>query len=163
GARAEEQAAVERVAQAEPGPGDQEAPAQKPPSKPAQPKAEESMTGVEVMHVKGRGVGSIETEVQSSLTQFDASTIQALGAQNISDRARVTPNVNIVQPGSTQATFFVRGIGLSDFSSNAAGAVTILQDDVALNAPAIQTGQLFDVENVNVVRGPQATGPYRNA
>src|SRR5262249_5600411 len=64
---------------------------------------------------------------------------------------------------ATQATFFVRGIGLSDFSSNAAGAVTILQDDVALNAPAIQTGQLFDVENVDVVRGPQGTGPFRNA
>ena len=58
--------------------------------------------------------------------------------------------MNIVQPGATQATFFVRGVGLSDFSSNAAGAVTIFQDDVALNAPAIQTGQLFDVEGVDV-------------
>src|SRR5258705_6572341 len=124
---------------------------------------QEAPAGVEVMHVKGRGAGQIETEVQSSVTQFDASTIEALGAQNISDLARVTPNVNIVQPGATQATFFVRGIGLSDFSSNAAGAVTILQDDVAINAPAIQTGQLFDVETVDVVRGPQGTGPFRNA
>ena len=97
------------------------------------------------------------------MTQFDASTIQALGAQNIADLARVTPNVNIVQPGATQATFFVRGIGLSDFSSNAAGAVTIFQDGVALNAPAIQTGSLFDIEGVEIVRGPQGTGPYRNA
>jgi iron complex outermembrane receptor protein len=125
--------------------------------------SQSSLSGVEVIHVKGRGVGQIEMEVQSSVTQFDASTIQALGAQNVSDLARVTPNVNIVQPGSTQATFFVRGIGLSDFSSNAAGAVSIFQDDVGLNAPAIQTGQLFDVENVDIVRGPQGTGPFRNA
>ena len=120
-------------------------------------------TGVEVMEVRGRTAGAIETDVPSSITQFDASTIQALGAQDISDLSRVTPNVNIVQPGATQATFFVRGIGLSDFSSNAAGAVTIFQDDVALNAPAIQTGQLFDVEDVEIVRGPQGTGPFRNA
>jgi iron complex outermembrane recepter protein len=119
--------------------------------------------GVEVLFVKGRGADAIETNVPSSLTQFDASTIQAIGAQNVSDLARVTPNVNIVQPGSTQAIFFVRGIGLSDFSANAAGAVTILQDDVALNAPAIQTGQLFDIRDVEIVRGPQGTGPYRNA
>ena len=115
------------------------------------------------MHVRGRGAGAIETEVPSSITQFDASTIEALGAQDISDLSRVTPNVNIVQPGATQATFFVRGVGLSDFSSNAAGAVTIFQDDVAINAPAIQTGQLFDVEGVDIVRGPQGTGPFRNA
>jgi hypothetical protein len=119
--------------------------------------------GVEVMRVRGRGIAAIETDVPSSVTQFDAATIEALGAQDISDLSRVTPNVNIVQPGATQATFFVRGIGLSDFSSNAAGAVTIFQDDVSINAPAIQTGQLYDIEAVDIVRGPQGTGPYRNA
>jgi len=144
------------------------------PAEEAEPREAESQAGegeasdfppsdVEVMRVRGRGIGAIETEVPSSITQFDAATIEALGAQDISDLSRVTPNVNIVQPGATQATFFVRGIGLSDFSSNAAGAVTIFQDDVSINAPAIQTGQLYDVEGVDIVRGPQGTGPYRNA
>ncbi len=119
--------------------------------------------GVEVLTVQGRGAGAIEADVPSSITQFDASTIEALGAQDISDLSRVTPNVNIIQPGATQATFFVRGVGLSDFSSNAAGAVTIFQDDIALNAPAIQTGQLFDIEGVDVLRGPQGSGAFRNA
>jgi outer membrane receptor protein involved in Fe transport len=133
-----------------------------PPAQRAAEPVQEAAPGIEVLQVKGRGVGQIETKIESSVTQFDASTIEALGAQNISDLSRVTPNVNIVQPGQ-QATFFVRGIGLSDFSSNAAGAVTIIQDDVVINAPAIQTGQLFDVENVDVVRGPQGTGAFRNA
>jgi iron complex outermembrane receptor protein len=119
-------------------------------------------SGVEVLKVQGRGAAAIEPDVPASLTQFDAKTIEALGAQDIADLSRVTPNVNIVQPG-TQATFFVRGVGLSDFSSNAAGAVTIFQDDVSLNAPAIQTGQLFDVEGIDVLRGPQGSGPFRNA
>src|SRR6185503_15388103 len=127
------------------------------------PRSTPSDTGGEVLTVKGRGMGAIETEVPSSITQFDAGTIQALGAQNVSGLSRVTPNVSIVQPGSTQATFFVRGIGLSDFSSNAAGAVTIFQDDVAINAPAIQTPSLFEIENVDIVRGPQGTGHFRNA
>jgi outer membrane receptor protein involved in Fe transport len=119
--------------------------------------------GVEIMRVRGRGISQIQTELPSSVTQFDAATIEALGAQDVSDLAKVTPNVNIVQPGATQASFFVRGIGLQDFSSNASGAVTIFQDGVALNAPAIQTGQLFDIRNVEVVRGPQGFGPFRNA
>ena len=123
----------------------------------------ESDSGVEVMHVTGKTVGNIETEVPSSITQFDASTIQALGAQNVADLARVTPNVNIVQPGATQATFYVRGIGLQSFDANATGAVTIFQDDVALDLPAIQTGQLFDISGVQILRGPQGVGPFRNA
>jgi outer membrane receptor protein involved in Fe transport len=129
----------------------------------AESDAEQAPPNVEVLHITGHGAAAIETTVPASITQFDASTIQNLGAQDISDLSRVTPNVNIVQPGATQATFFVRGIGLSDFSANAAGAVTIFQDDVALDPPAIQTGQLFDVYNVEIMRGPQGTGPLRNA
>lgn len=125
--------------------------------------AVESQQGIEVIHIRARESGAIDVEVPASLTQFDAATIQALGAEDISDLSRVTPNVSIVQPGATQATFFIRGIGLSDFSSNAAGAVTIFQDDVAVNAPAIQTPQLFDIENVDIVRGPQGSGHFRNA
>jgi outer membrane receptor protein involved in Fe transport len=41
--------------------------------------------------------------------------------------------------------------------------VAIYQDDVARNAPAIQLGTLFDVENVSVLRGPQGSGAGRNA
>jgi len=119
--------------------------------------------GVEVMQVKGRAVSGIETDVPESVTQFDAETIAALGAGNIADLAKVTPNVEIRQAGATTATFFIRGVGLSDFSSNAAGAVGIFQDDVQLNAPAIQLGQLFDTETVDVKRGPQGYGLFRNA
>jgi iron complex outermembrane receptor protein len=118
---------------------------------------------VEVIRIKGRGVSAIETDVPESVTQFDAAEIEALGAQNISDLAKVTPNVEIKTTGATAPTFFIRGVGLSDFSSNAAGAVAIYRDDVPINAPAIQLGTLFDLENVEVLRGPVATSSGRNA
>ena len=124
---------------------------------------QEAPPGVEVIHVRARAGAGLEIDMSASVTTFDPETIQALGVEDISDLSRVTPNVSIVQPGATQATFFVRGVGLSDFSSNAAGAVTIFQDDVAINAPAIQTPQLFDLEGVDIVRGPQGTGHFRNA
>lgn len=119
--------------------------------------------GVEVMRIRGRGIGAIETEVPKSVTRFDAATIQALGAKDVSDLARVTPNVEIVTGSATQANFFIRGVGLSDFSSNAASAVAVFQDGVALDSPPLQLGQIFDVEDVQVLRGPQAIGPNRNA
>ncbi|MCP5042344.1 MAG: TonB-dependent receptor plug domain-containing protein [bacterium] len=119
--------------------------------------------GVEVMRIKGRAVSGIEADVPESVTQFDASAIAALGAGNIADLAKVTPNVEIRATDATSATFFIRGVGLSDFSANAAGAVAIFQDDVQLNAPAIQLGQLFDILTVDIKRGPQGHGLFRNA
>src|SRR5262249_27320035 len=120
-------------------------------------------TDIEVIRIKGRAVTGIQTEVPQSVTQFSQADLQALGAQNVSDLAKVTPNVEIKTSGSTAPTFFIRGVGLSDFSANAAGAVAIYRDDVAINAPAIQLTPIYDLENVEVLRGPQATGDNRNA
>jgi iron complex outermembrane recepter protein len=157
GEDAEEASAVVVAQAADEEPDDADAPATE------APEPSDAPAGVEVMTVRGRTAGGIETDVPASITQFDASMIQALGAQDVSDLARVTPNVNIVQPGATQATFFVRGIGLQSFDANATGAVTIFQDDVALDLPAIQTGQLYDIHEVEIMRGPQGTGAFRNA
>src|SRR5262249_3748838 len=117
--------------------------------------------GVEVMTVKG--VREIATEVPTSITQFDMKELSVLGAQSVTDLARVTPNLEIKSLTATTPTFFIRGVGLNDFSANAAGAVAIYNDDVPINAPAIQVPLLFDVENVDVLRGPQAFDDNRNA
>jgi iron complex outermembrane receptor protein len=117
----------------------------------------------EVFRVKGRAVTAIEQDVPTSATQFDAADIEALGAQSIEDLAKVTPNLEIRTTGATTPTFFIRGVGLSDFNANAPGAISIYQDNIAINAPAIQLGLLYDLENVAIQRGPQGDGPYRNA
>ena len=98
-----------------------------------------------------------------SVTGFNAADLEAAGAFDIADIAKFTPNLEIVTAGSTSPTFFIRGVGLNDFNPNSSGAVAIYQDDVPINSPAIQLGLLFDVEQVNVSRGPQGTGPARNA
>jgi len=119
--------------------------------------------GVEVFRVRERKLSAIETDVPESVTSFDATQLEALGATNISDLSKVTPNVEIVTGTATQATFFIRGVGLQDFSSNSTGAVSIMQDRVSVNAPPLQLGQLFDIEMVDVLRGPQSFGSTRNA
>jgi outer membrane receptor protein involved in Fe transport len=119
--------------------------------------------GVEVIYVKGETTQGFKTDVSESVTQFDAEAIQALGAANVADLAKVTPGLEIKTAGATAPTFYIRGVGLNDFAANAAGAVAVYQDDVARNTPAIQLGRLFDVETVDVLRGPQGWGSGRNA
>jgi iron complex outermembrane receptor protein len=53
-------------------------------------------------------------------------------------------------------------VGLDDFNANAASAVAVYQDGVYMQSPAGQLFQFYDVENVEVLRGPQGS-LYRNA
>ncbi len=119
---------------------------------------------IEVMKVRaGEAEGAADFEAGDSVQAFDAADLEALGAQSIADLASFTPNLEIVTAGATTPTFFIRGVGLNDFSANSSGAVAIYFNEVPKNAPALQLGTLFDIENVNVLRGPQGMGNYRGA
>ena len=121
-------------------------------------------SGIEEIIVQGAESESVQDfEAADSVTGFGAEDLAALGAQDIADLAAFTPNLEIVTSGATTPTFFIRGVGLNDFNSNSTGAVSVYQDDVARNAPALQLSTLFDIEAVNVLRGPQGTGLARNS
>jgi iron complex outermembrane receptor protein len=119
--------------------------------------------GVEEILVTGEAGQGIEADASVSVTSFGADDLAALGVADVSDLAAFTPNLEIRAVGGTSATFFLRGVGLNDFTANATTSVVIYQDDVAQSLPALGLGQLFDVEKVDVLRGPQGSGPGRNA
>ena len=126
--------------------------------------ASKARPGIEEIIVQaGESDAASDLSAGDSVTGFDASDLEALGAQSIEDLAGFTPNLEIVTSGATTPTFFIRGVGLNDFNSNSTGAVAIYTDDVVKNSPAIQLNTLYDIEAVNVLRGPQGTGPARNA
>ena len=125
--------------------------------------ASDPWAGVEEMVVTSSGVIDALTSATVSVTAFDSSDLEAMGAADMSDVAAFTPNLEIRTAGSTSATFFIRGVGLNAFDSNASGSVAIYEDDVAKNLPAIQLKQLFDVEAVSILKGPQGSGAGRNA
>ena len=99
-----------------------------------------------------------------SLTSFDQEYLEALGASDIRDISKFTPNLEIKSANAaSNPTIFIRGVGLDDARANASSSVAILQDDVYMNSPAGMLGQFFDVSRVEVLRGPQGTFYGRNA
>jgi outer membrane receptor protein involved in Fe transport len=139
--------------------------AQTEPKQPSQPAPQGPPgSGVEEIVVKGAdSAAATDFNVADSVTAFSAADLVALGAANIADLAAFTPNLEIVTAGATTPTLFIRGVGLNDFGANASSSVAVYQDDVPMNAQAIQLGTLFDMETVNVLRGPQGTGLARNS
>jgi iron complex outermembrane receptor protein len=88
---------------------------------------------------------------------FDAGgDIRALAAQ--------VPSLNIESSnGRTFPRLYIRGYGNTDFTSFASQPVSLVYDDVDQENPALKGFPIFDVADVEVLRGPQGTLFGRNA
>lgn len=121
-------------------------------------------SGIEEMVVIGSGAEVLLQAQEISAIEFDADYLQAMGATDLSDIAQFTPNLDIRTPfAASNPTLFIRGVGLRDFNANSSSSVAVYNDEIYMNSPAGQLSQLFDVENIDVLRGPQATMYGRNA
>lgn len=120
--------------------------------------------GVEEMIVDGTS-GTVLLQAQEvSAISFDSDYLAALGASDLSDISQFTPNLEIRTPfAASNPTLFIRGVGLRDFNANSSSSVAVYNDEIYMNSPAGQLSQLFDVETIDVLRGPQATIYGRNA
>src|SRR5215813_13173435 len=73
------------------------------------------------------------------------------------------PSLNIESSfGRTFPRFYIRGLGNTDFDLNASQPVSLVYDDVVLENPILKGFPAFDVNSVEVLRGPQGTLFGRN-
>jgi iron complex outermembrane receptor protein len=123
-----------------------------------------AFAGIEEILVTSQGREQTSQEASISVAAFSAEYMEALGARNIADLSQFTPNLEIRTVFSaSNPTLFIRGVGLRDFNANSASSVAVYNDDVYMNSPAGQLGQLFDLQQVEVLRGPQGALYGRNA
>ncbi len=103
--------------------------------------------------------------VPISIEAFSGKDLKNLGVQSSSDISKFTPNVEIGLPGGqgNQPLLTIRGIGLNDTNTNNAGPNGIYVDEVYLSAPSSQSFSTFDLERVEVLKGPQGTLYGRNS
>jgi iron complex outermembrane receptor protein len=102
-----------------------------------------------------------ESNLQSTpiaVTAVDASVIQQLSPRTLSDLAMMVPNFSANRlNGFNAASFAMRGVGNTDIIVYNEAPVAVLVDDFVM--PSVQTQLLdpFDVQEVEVLRGPQGT------
>ena len=90
------------------------------------------------------------------------SLVQA-GGNDIRALAGRVPSLNIESSfGRAFPRFYIRGLGNTDFDLNASQPVSLVYDDVVLENPILKGFPIFDLERVEVLRGPQGTLFGRN-
>ena len=103
-------------------------------------------------------------EVGISVTAFSGEQIRDLGFTNTTDIVSMTPGLTYTVPNaeSSQINFFLRGVGLNDFADANENPVAVYLDDVYRPAMGGLSFQLYDMERVEVLRGPQGSLFGRN-
>jgi iron complex outermembrane recepter protein len=119
--------------------------------------------GVEEIRVEAEAYSGTPRDAPISTVGFDMDTLTKEGIKDIRDLSNFTPSLEIKSAfAAANATIFIRGVGLDDYNANAAGAVAIYQDGVYMQSAVGQLFQFFDVEGIDVLRGPQGA-LYRSA
>jgi len=98
------------------------------------------------------------TEVGVTTTAFSGDMLEEMGIDSAVDLGAHTPGLVAVNSTSGSTPIFaIRGIGLDDFSPNNTSGVGVYTDEVFASSPVYLGGQLFDIERVEVLKGPQGT------
>jgi len=104
-------------------------------------------------------------EVPVSITTLSGEPLDVLGSGGADIRflsGRV-PSLNIESSyGRAFPRFYIRGLGNTDFDLNASQPVSLVYDDVVQESPLLKGFPIFDLEQIEVLRGPQGTLFGRN-
>lgn len=99
----------------------------------------------------------------ASIVALSGKTLQTTGVRDALSLARDVPGLMAeTTSGSANPRYRLRGIGTNDFSANMTTAVGVSEDDVFLDSGASQGVPIYDLDHVEVFRGPQGTLQGKN-
>jgi iron complex outermembrane receptor protein len=135
-------------------------------SEDAQSEDAQTFTGIEEIIVTARKREEPLQETPVTITALTEEKIQKLYATDLKGLAMAVPNLMINQYASggftNSAAVFMRGIGNSDIDSTIDPPIGIFLDGIYVPRSSNSNLDLFDVEQVEVLRGPQGTLFGRN-
>ncbi len=131
---------------------------------PVNAQTDERVATVEEIVVTARKREESLQESPVAVTALTGESLERVFATDLTDLNVRSPNVlfSNISAFSSSTAIFIRGIGNSDIDSSVDPPVAIFVDGVYIPRPANTALDLFDVEQVEILRGPQGTLFGRN-
>jgi outer membrane receptor protein involved in Fe transport len=95
--------------------------------------------------------------VPIAVTAYSAQDLTAHQVAQFKDLQFSTPNVTYTKTNFTGTNFQIRGIGTTVISGDGESGVAFNSDDLFLANPGVDSGQFYDMDHVEILRGPQST------
>jgi iron complex outermembrane receptor protein len=132
-------------------------------SHPALATSPESQPALDEVVITGTYRPASEIDVPASVSVLNATTLREAGQQHLQDVLALVPNLNWAGDTSRPRYFQIRGIGeLEQYQGAPNPSVGLLIDDIDFSGLG-SAATLFDVDHIEVLRGPQGMRYGANA
>jgi iron complex outermembrane receptor protein len=103
-------------------------------------------------------------DVPAAVSAYSADKLDRVGAVDITNLQQITPNTTVQVARGSNSTLisFIRGVGQQDPLWGFEPGVGLYVDDVYLARPQGAVLDIFDIQRIEVLRGPQGTLYGRN-
>jgi len=102
-------------------------------------------------------------DVGITVNAFTGQQLKDFGFTTAEDMAMLTPGLTVNETAATGVPLYtIRGVGYQDYSTAASSTVGLYFDEVALPYTVMSRGLMFDIERVEVLKGPQGDLYGRN-
>ncbi len=102
-------------------------------------------------------------DIPVSVTAYSGDQLDALGVTDFTEITQQIPGLQLNAWSPNLTIFNLRGISQNSFTDNLEAPVAVYMDDAYIGSINGISGQMFDMERVEVLRGPQGTLFGRNA
>jgi len=128
-------------------------------SDPASDLAQQSVPPIETVTISAqkRGVEEDAQTVPIALTAVNGVQLEERHVRNLQDLTIAAPNVTLADAGTVHgfANFTIRGLGTNTTIPSIEPAVGVFVDGIYLGVAAGVVLDIFDIEDIEILRGPQ--------
>ncbi|MCX2543190.1 TonB-dependent receptor [Pseudomonas sp. COW5] len=96
-------------------------------------------------------------DVPTPMSVVSGQTLETQRVYRIQDLQQLVPSVNVAYMHARQSSVSIRGLGNNPASDGLEGSVGLYIDNVYLGRPGMAVFDLMDIEQLEVLRGPQGT------
>lgn len=97
------------------------------------------------------------SRVGMTIAAFDSEALERQGISSVEDLAKITPGLNYAPSPSSTPVYTLRGVGFFEQSLAAYPNVSLYLDQAPLPLPVMASLTAFDLERIEVLKGPQGT------
>ncbi len=117
----------------------------------------DSASELETVTVTARRREENAQDVPAPISSVSGSQLEFAHIDKVQDLQQALPNVNVAFIHARQSSIAVRGIGNNPANEGLEGSVGIYIDNVFLGRPGMAVFELLDIDQIDLLRGPQGT------